>query len=172
MQTYYIINPRRGAEISFTKFCAGGIRCPVEPNCLQHTCIWWCTSSWHMSWPPSWIGGQQALELIWHWVTHNCIRLVVRKFGEGVQLQLLQLKFWILVGIGILVMDWTFCLVFGYSFLVRYPWRKVHYPWLAIGLLLELFCLSRLRCSRVAFVPMVGWQYCYIVCGEPTWFTM
>jgi hypothetical protein len=29
-------------------------------------------------------------------------------------------------------------------------------PWLAIGFLLELFCLSRLMCSRVAFVPMVG----------------
>ena len=29
-------------------------------------------------------------------------------------------------------------------------------PWLAIGLLPELFCLSRLRCSGVAFVPMVG----------------
>jgi hypothetical protein len=28
MQTYYIINPRRGAEISFTKICAGGIKCP------------------------------------------------------------------------------------------------------------------------------------------------
>jgi hypothetical protein len=29
-------------------------------------------------------------------------------------------------------------------------------PWLAIGFLLELLCLSRLRCSGVAFVPMVG----------------
>jgi hypothetical protein len=29
-------------------------------------------------------------------------------------------------------------------------------PWLAIRLLPELFCLSRLRCSGVAFVPMVG----------------
>jgi hypothetical protein len=29
-------------------------------------------------------------------------------------------------------------------------------PWLAIGMLPELFCLSRLRCSGVAFVPMVG----------------
>jgi hypothetical protein len=39
-------------------------------------------------------------------------------------------------------------------------------PWLAIGLLQKLFCLSRLRCSGVAFVPMVGWQYCYIVYVE------
>jgi hypothetical protein len=29
-------------------------------------------------------------------------------------------------------------------------------PWLAIGLLPKLLCLSRLRFSRVAFVPMVG----------------
>jgi hypothetical protein len=29
-------------------------------------------------------------------------------------------------------------------------------PWLVIGLLLELFCLPMLRCSGVAFVPMVG----------------
>jgi hypothetical protein len=29
-------------------------------------------------------------------------------------------------------------------------------PWLAIGLLPKLFCLSRLRCLGVAFVPMVG----------------
>ena len=32
MQTYYSINPRRGAEISFTKFCAGGIKCPSRTN--------------------------------------------------------------------------------------------------------------------------------------------
>jgi hypothetical protein len=31
MQTYYIINPRRGAKIPFTKFCVGGIKCPIEP---------------------------------------------------------------------------------------------------------------------------------------------
>ena len=37
---------------------------------------------------------------------------------------------------------------------------------MAINFLLELFCLSRLRCSGVAFVPMVGWQYFDIVYGE------
>jgi hypothetical protein len=31
MQTYYIINPRRGAEISFTKFSAGASNAQVEP---------------------------------------------------------------------------------------------------------------------------------------------
>jgi hypothetical protein len=51
----------------------------------------------------------------------------VRKFGEGVQLQLLQLEFWLLVmvelstwfGLFALAMVWTFSLVFGYSLLVR-----------------------------------------------------
>jgi hypothetical protein len=43
----------------------------------------------------------------------------MHKFGEGVQLQLLQLGFWILVGLGILVMVWNLFLVFFYSFLVR-----------------------------------------------------
>jgi hypothetical protein len=29
-------------------------------------------------------------------------------------------------------------------------------PWLVVGMLQELFYPSRLRCSEVAFVPMVG----------------
>jgi hypothetical protein len=29
-------------------------------------------------------------------------------------------------------------------------------PWLVVGLFRELFCPSSLRCSGVAFVPMVG----------------
>jgi hypothetical protein len=88
-----------------------------------------------------------------------------------VQLQLLQLAFFVLVwtfswlwfGLSLVygleflsVMVWTFCLVFGYSCLVHYPWRKVHWSWLAIGLLPESLCMSRLRCLGVAFVPMVG----------------
>jgi hypothetical protein len=32
MQTYYIINPRRGAEISFTKFLCWSIKCPSRTN--------------------------------------------------------------------------------------------------------------------------------------------
>jgi hypothetical protein len=34
MQTYYIIIPRRGAEITIAKMCAGGKICLVEPNSL------------------------------------------------------------------------------------------------------------------------------------------
>jgi hypothetical protein len=57
---------------------------------------------------------------------------VVRKFGEELQLQLLQLADF---GFGLdslLVMVWNFFLVsFGYYFLVCYPWREVcHLVWL------------------------------------------
>jgi hypothetical protein len=82
---------------------------------------------------------------------------VVRKFGEELQLQLqlLQLAFRFRLGLS---------LGYGLEFLLglRLFWfgalalEKGALPWLAIGLLLELFCLSRLRCSGVAFVPMVG----------------
>jgi hypothetical protein len=44
--------------------------------------------------------------------------------------------------------------------------EKGSLPWLAIILLPKLFFLSRLRCSGVAFVPMVGRKHCYIVYGE------
>jgi hypothetical protein len=80
---------------------------------------------------------------------------VVRKFGEGVQLQLLQLVFWLLVGLSlgygldVLLGLWLF-------FLGALALEKGALPWLAIGLLPELLCLSRLRCSGVAFVPIVG----------------
>jgi hypothetical protein len=64
---------------------------------------------------------------------------------------------------GILDFGWTFSwLWFGLSawfwlfLLGALPLEKGALPWLAIGLLPELFCLSRLRCSGVAFVPMVG----------------
>jgi hypothetical protein len=85
----------------------------------------------------------RVLELIHGSLTHNCIRFVVWKFGEELQLQLqlLQLVFRFLA--------LNFCLVFGYLVLV-------HYPWLDIDFVPKLFSLSRLRCSGVAFVPMVG----------------
>jgi hypothetical protein len=64
---------------------------------------------------------------------------------------------------GISVLAWTFSwLWFGISLglwlflLGALALEKGVLPWLAIGLLPELFCLSRLRCSGVAFVPMVG----------------
>jgi hypothetical protein len=72
-----------------------------------------------------------------------------------VQLQLLQLVFWILVvlslgyGLDFLLGLWLFLL----DVLAL---EKGALPWLAIGLLPELFCLSRLRSSGVAFVPIVG----------------
>jgi hypothetical protein len=98
---------------------------------------------------------KRALELICHSYYHNCIRLVVCKFGEGVQLQLLQLGFWLLVGLS-LGYGLDFLLGLWLFLLGALPLEKGALPWLAIVLLLELFCLSRLRCSGVAFVPMVG----------------
>ena len=46
------------------------------------------------------------LEIICHAYSHNCIRLVVHKFGEGMQLQLLQLGFWLLVMVGLSIGLW------------------------------------------------------------------
>jgi hypothetical protein len=72
-----------------------------------------------------------------------------------VQLQLLQLGLWFLVGLSLgygldfLLGLWLFLL--GALLL-----EKGALPWLAIVLLPRLFCLSRLRCLGVAFVPMVG----------------
>jgi hypothetical protein len=79
---------------------------------------------------------------------------MVRKFGEELQLQLqLAFRFWLGLylgyGLDFLLGLWLFLL--GAIAL-----EKGAIPWLAIGFLLELFCLSRLRCSGVAFVPMVG----------------
>jgi hypothetical protein len=37
MQTYYIINPRRGAEIPSTKISAGAKHNPVEPKVFNNT---------------------------------------------------------------------------------------------------------------------------------------
>jgi hypothetical protein len=58
----------------------------------------------------------------------------------------------------------TWSLVYGLDFLLglwlfllgELALEKGVLPWLTIGLLLELFYPSRLRCSEVAFVPMVG----------------
>jgi hypothetical protein len=81
----------------------------------------------------------------------------VHKFGEGVrvQLQLLQLGFWLLVGLS-LGNGLDFLLGLWLFLLGTLALEKGALPWLAIGLLPKLFCLSRLRCSGVAFVPMVG----------------
>jgi hypothetical protein len=81
----------------------------------------------------------------------------VRKFGEELQLQLqllqLAFQFWLGLspgyGLDFLLGLWLFLL--GVLAL-----EKGVLPWLAIGLLQELFYLSRLRWSGVAFVPMVG----------------
>jgi hypothetical protein len=98
---------------------------------------------------------KRVLELICHSYSHNCIRLVVQKFGEGVQLQLLQLGFWILVGLS-LGYGLNFLLGLWLFLLGALPLEKGVLPWLAIALLPKLLCLSRLRCSGVAFMPMVG----------------
>jgi hypothetical protein len=80
---------------------------------------------------------------------------MVCKFGEELQLLLLQLAFWFWLelslgyGLEFLLGLWLF-------FLGALALEKGALPWLAIGFLLELLCLSRLRCSGVAFVPMVG----------------
>jgi hypothetical protein len=80
---------------------------------------------------------------------------VVRKFGEELQLQLLQLAFWFWLGLS-LGYGLDFLLGLWLFLLGALALEKGALPWLAIGLLPELFCLSRLRCSGVAFVPMVG----------------
>jgi hypothetical protein len=72
-----------------------------------------------------------------------------------VQLQLLQLVFWFLVGLS-LGYGLDFLLDLWLFLLGALTLEKGVLPWFAIGLLPELFCLSRLRCSGVAFVPMVG----------------
>ena len=71
------------------------------------------------------------------------------------QLQLLQLGFWLLVGLSLgyglqfLIDLWLF-------FLRVLALENGVLPWLVIGMLPELLCLSRLRCLGVAFVPIVG----------------
>ena len=67
----------------------------------------------------------------------------------------LQLGFWLLVGLS-LGYGLDFLLGLWLFLLGVLPLEKGVLPWLAIGMLLELFCLLRLRCSGVAFVPMVG----------------
>jgi hypothetical protein len=67
----------------------------------------------------------------------------------------LQLGFWLLVGLS-LSYGLDFLLGLWLFLLGALALEKGALPWLAIVLLLELFCLSRLRCSGVAFVVMVG----------------
>jgi hypothetical protein len=80
---------------------------------------------------------------------------VLYKFGEEVQLQLLHLtfQFWLGFSLGY---GLEFLLGLWLFFLGALALEKDALPWLTIDLLLELFCLSRLRCLGVAFVPMVG----------------
>jgi hypothetical protein len=69
--------------------------------------------------------------------------------------QLLQLGFWLLVGLS-LGYGLDFLLGLWLFLLDALSLEKGALPWLAIGLLPKLECFSRLRCSRVAFMPMVG----------------
>ena len=67
----------------------------------------------------------------------------------------MQLVFCILVGLS-LGYGLDFLLGLWLFLLGALAFEKFVLPWLDIGLLPELFCLSRLRCLGVAFVPMVG----------------
>jgi hypothetical protein len=81
-------------------------------------------------------------------LTHNCIR--TRSAHDCRTAIAATVVTWSLgYGLDFLLGLWLFLL--GALAL-----EKGALPWLAIGLLPELFCLSRLRCSGVAFVPMVG----------------
>ena len=53
------------------KFKCWGIRYPVEPI-LSST---WMNTSWYMSWPLCWIGGQQGSSSMMHG-THYCRRIL------------------------------------------------------------------------------------------------
>jgi hypothetical protein len=67
----------------------------------------------------------------------------------------LQLRFCLLIGLS-LGYGLDFLLGLWLFLLGALTLEKGALPWLTIGLLPKLFCLSRLRCSRVAFVPMIG----------------
>jgi hypothetical protein len=107
-----------------------------------------------------------VIELICHSHSHNCIRTSGAQVWRGTAAAV--------AATGILDFGWTWSLGYGLDFLLGFwlfllgalPLEKGVLPWLVIGLLSKLFCLSRLRCSEVAFVPMVGWQYCYIFYGK------
>jgi hypothetical protein len=89
-----------------------------------------------------------VLELICHTLTHNCIR--TRSAHDWRTTTAAVVVTWSLgYGLDFLLGLWLF-------FLGVLALEKGALPWLAIRLLQELFCLSRLRCSGVAFVPMVG----------------
>jgi hypothetical protein len=54
-------------------------------------------------------------------------------------------------------MVWTFCLGYGLDYLLAtLALERDTLSGLAIGLLLELFCLSRLKVLRGGFMPIVG----------------
>jgi hypothetical protein len=69
---------------------------------------------------------KRALELICHSHSHNCIRPVMHKFKEDLQLPLLQLEFSVLA--------WTISLGYGLDFLLgKLALERGTPPWLAIG---------------------------------------
>jgi hypothetical protein len=67
----------------------------------------------------------------------------VHKFGEELQLQLQQLTFWFRLGLS-LGYGLDFLLGLWLFLLGALALEKGVLPWLAIGLLLKLICLSRL----------------------------
>jgi hypothetical protein len=91
------------------------------------------------------------LEFIFHTLSHNYIRtnglhdwrrvsiIIVVTFS----LAMVGISSWLWFGLS----SWNASFEERYTTLVGY-WFK--------GLLMELFCFSRLRCSWVAFVPMFG----------------
>jgi hypothetical protein len=102
---------------------------------------------------------KRALELIFHSHSHISHRLVVHNFWRGSAAATTPTRI-LAIGYGwnfYLVMVWNFCLGYGLdSLLGMLALEKDALPWLAIVLLPELFYMSRLRCSWVDFVPMVG----------------
>jgi hypothetical protein len=84
---------------------------------------------------------------------------VVRKFGEELQLQLqlqllqLAFRFWLGLSLGC---GLDFLLGLWLFLIGALALEKGALLWLAIGLLLELFYLSRLKCSGVALCLWLG----------------
>jgi hypothetical protein len=104
---------------------------------------------------------KRALEIICHTHSHNCIRTSgAHDWRRNAAAAIMT---WSLVMVGLSAWLWFGLFAWYASFGERYATLVDYWFW---GLLPELFYLSRLRCSRVVFVPMVGWQYCYIVYGE------
>ena len=102
---------------------------------------------------------KRVLELICHSHSHNCIRLVVHKFGEGVQLQLLQLVFWLLVGL-FLGHGLEFLLGLWLFLLGALALEKERYviSWLYVvsGIASRIILSVKFMVLEGGYVPMVG----------------